>query len=299
VTAGMVIENEEDLAVLQDIEKKVIQNVDLGFDPEILDILDNADTTRAQIEALRELLSKDIVIRLFSIGNSIHYGRLRAGRFANFADILLRMGMEPAKITILSLAFFFMNREKEFVELSARSFLISILGRTMARQMGLADEEVKQAELGGLFLKVGKIFMLMYLRDQKGGFDQTFITRYHRHLGLGIVKRFKLPAFLNEVLRHPCLSLKEGSIDWPGIVSIAHSAVDQSFKKYGRMVLQSPMPDADGVVSSSLGSIMADEMNAVGLGQYLEIIPSLSRQQQMARRRNRQAQQAGDKASLA
>lgn len=285
--AKIRIGSEEDLKILTEIEEKVMNQVHLGFDPKVLEILDREETTKSQIESLKEMISKEIVIRLFSLGNSIYYGRLRAGKFSSFSEIILRLGMGPAKIYILALSVFFMNTGKEFTSLAARSFIISILGKILAKQMGLKEEDIKNAELGGLFLKVGKVFMMLYKHQRGEPLDEGFISRYYPYLGLKMVEKFKLPDFLNAVLSCPVCSFREDSFSVPGIVQLAHSVVDKSFKKYGRFVLQSPMPDADGWVTSTYGSIIAGQLDAVGLGSFLEIVPLLSSRQELHQARMR------------
>ena len=76
-------ESPEDLEILNEIEEKVIKKIDLGFDPHVLEILDDEEITRMQIEPLKDLLSKGVVTRLFGLGNSIYYGRMRAGKSAH------------------------------------------------------------------------------------------------------------------------------------------------------------------------------------------------------------------------
>ena len=275
------IENEEDLQILTEIEEKVMNNINLGFDAQVLETLDREDATKKEIEALKEIISKDIVIRLFGVGNSIYYGRLRAGKFSDFSEIILRLGTEPAKVYILSLSLFFMNHDEEFTTLAARSFIISMLGKMLAKQMGMKDEDVKKVELGGLFLKVGKVFMLLYERQRGEPLDRAFVSKYYRYLGSKMVERFKLPDFLREVLSSPVCNFTENSFNVRGVVQLAHSIVDKNFKNYGKFVIESPMPDKEGLVTSSQGSIMSNQMDAIGLGSFLEIVPTLSLRQQI------------------
>jgi hypothetical protein len=277
--AKIIVGSEEDLKILTEIEEKVMDQVKLGFDPQVLEILDREETTKNQIESLKEMISKEIVIRLFSLGNSIYYGRLRAGKFSSFSEIILRLGMGPSKIYILALSIFFMNPGKEFTALAARSFIISILGKILAKQMGLKEEEVKNAGLGGLFLKAGKVFMMLYNHHREELLDKGFISRYYPYLGLKMVEKFKLPDFLKTVLSCQVCSFREDSFSVPGIIQLAHSVVDKSFKKYDKFVIQSPMPDADGLVISTYGSMIAAQLDAVGLGSFLEIVPCLSARQ--------------------
>ena len=274
-------ENEKDLLILTEIEEKVMKNINLGFDVQVLETLEREDVTRKDIEALKEVISKDIVVRLFGVGNSIYYGRLRAGKFSNFSEIILRLGTEPAKVYILSLSLFFMKHDEAFLSLAARSFIISLLGKMLAKQMGMKEEDVKKVELGGLFLKVGKVFMLLYEQQRGEPLEREFVSKYYRYLGSKMVERFKLPEFLLEVLSSPVCNFTENSFDIRGVVQLAHSIVDKNFKNFGKFVIQSPMPDKEGLVTSSLGSIIENQLDAIGLGAYLEIIPSLSLQQQI------------------
>ena len=275
------IENEEDLRILTEIEEKVMNHINLGFDSQVLETLDREDVTRKEIEALQGRISKEVVTRLFSLGNSIYYGRLRAGKFSDFSEIILRLGTEPAKIYILSLSAFFVKGDEEFRSLAARAFMISMLGKMLAKQMGMKEEDTKKVELGGLFLKVGKVYMRLYERERGEPLERTFVTKYYRYLGSKMVERFKLPDFLLEVLSSPVCSFTESSFNIRGVVQLAHAIVDKNFANYGKFIIQSPMPDKEGLVTSTLGAIMESQLDAVGLGFFLEIIPSLSLRQQI------------------
>ena len=279
------IENEEDLRILTEIEEKVMNHINLGFDSQVLETLDREDVTRKEIEALQGRISKEVVTRLFSLGNSIYYGRLRAGKFSDFSEIILRLGTEPSKIYILSLSAFFVQGDKEFRSLAARAFMISMLGKMLAKQMGMKEEDTKKVELGGLFLKVGKVYMRLYERQRGEPLERTFVTKYYRYLGSKMVERFKLPAFLLEVLSSPVCSFTESSFNIRGVVQLAHAIVDKNFTNYGKFIIQSPMPDKEGLVTSTLGAIMESQLDAVGLGSFLEIIPSLSLRQQVRQAR--------------
>ena len=275
------IENEEDLRILTEIEEKVMNHINLGFDSQVLETLDREDVTRKEIEALQGRISNEVVTRLFSVGNSIYYGRLRAGKFSDFSEIILRLGTEPAKIYILSLSAFFVKGDEEFRSLAARAFMISMLGKMLAKQMGMKEEDAKKVELGGLFLKVGKVYMRLYERQRGEPLERTFVTKYYRYLGSKMVERFKLPDFLLEVLSSPVCNFTESALNIRGVVQLAHAIVDKNFKNYGKFIIQSPMPDKEGLVTSSLGSIMSNQMDAMGLGSFLEIVPTLSLRQEI------------------
>lgn len=279
--AEITIDCQEDLEILKEIEEGIIRKVDIGFDPQVLEILDQEDVPRGQIEKLKNQVSAGVVTRLFGLGNSVHYGRLRAGKMTDFTDVILRLGLGPSKIYILSLALFFLNSRKEFNELAARSFIISFLGKMLAAKMALKDEEIKKVEIGGIFLKVGKVFMLLYEQQVGKKLEENFISQYYPYLGMRAVEIFNLPEFLNEIISFSMLRFEENTFSISSIVDLAHSAVDRSFKKFGKFVIQSPMPDADGLLLSSPGSILAAQLEAVGLGSFLEVIPALTPRQQI------------------
>jgi hypothetical protein len=279
--AMMSIESPEDDEILKEIEEKIIRKVDLGFNPQTLEVLDRTDVRREEIEGLRDVLGKGLVTRLFGLGNSNYYGRVRAGKFTDFSQIIFRLGFGPSKIYILSLALFFVKPGKEFADLAARSFLISFLGKMIAQKMGLDEEEIKKVEMGGLFLKIGKVFMRLYETREGKKLDEDFISMYYPYIGLKVVDFFKLPEFLKEVISFSSLQLEESSFSISSIIELAHSEVDKSFKKFGKLVIQSPLPDEEGLVTSTLGSDLARQLEAVGLGAFLEILPTLSPRQKI------------------
>jgi hypothetical protein len=283
------VEDEKDFALLGEIEEKVIKKVDLGYNFMALEILDQKETTKNKIEELQGILGPGIVTRLLGLGNSIYYGRIRAGKFTDFGEVVLRLGMEPSKVYILSLSLFFLNPHKDFTVLAARSFLISFLGKMLAMQMGLKEEEIKKVELAGLFLNIGKVFMLLYEHGQKTKLQESFISRYYPILGMRLVDFFKLPEFLKEVFSSSLFRFEESSFSLAAIIDLSRLTIDNYFNKYGKLVLQSPMPDNDGVLVSSLGSILLNHMNSVGLGEYVEVIPFLSPKQQIFHMKEMQA----------
>ena len=279
------IENEEDLKVLSAIEETVMKNVNLGFDLQVLDILDDEEATSQKIEALKGMLSEDIVLRLVGLGNSTHYGRLGAGKILNFREIILRLGMQPAKVYILALSLYFIKPAQEMCILAARSFVTSMLGKILAKQMACSEDSVKKVELGGMLLEVGKIFMFLYGEKLDKKMDEEFIHKYYRYLGLRAVEIFKLPEFLGEILSTAYFTFRTSSLAWPSIVDLAHTVVDKNFRQHGKIIIQASLPDEEGVVLSTYGATLAGQLEAIGLGSYLEIIPILSHKQEIQRLR--------------
>ncbi len=274
-------ESAGDLQILREIEENVMNHFDFGFDSKALDVLDRDDATRGEIESLKELLSPGIVLRLFGLGNSSHYGRLGMGRFTSLFDVVLRLGTETTKAYILASSLFVLRREKEFIEFEAKSFIISILGRYIGRQMGLKDEDVRKVELSGLFFKIGEFFPMLYQAQEKKRLHANFIAQYRSRLALRAIELFELPPFLKEVIPDPYFRLRSAAFGLSSLVRMAHAVVEEDFRLYGKMIIQSPLPDSDGITTSTYGFTLAKEMEAMGLQDYLEIIPVLSRTQQI------------------
>jgi len=182
---------QEDFEILREIEEKIIKKVDLGFDSMSCRSSTARMSSRSQIETLKAQLSAGVVTRLFGLANSVHYGRLRAGKMTDFSDVILRLGLGPSKIYILSLALFFLNFRRDFTELAARSFIISFLGKMLASKMGLAQDEIREVEIGGIFLKVGR--------------SSCFSTSIKR------VENWRIPLFPNTTLFWACARWRSSS----------------------------------------------------------------------------------------
>jgi hypothetical protein len=273
------VPDESSLKIIADIEEKIIEGLDLGFDPQILKVLDDMEADKREIEAIKEKISEATLIRLLGIANSVYYGKLRKGNISTFGEAVLRLGMEHTKIFIISHTLFNLTRDKEVEVIAARSFATSILGGILAKNLGFSNEDVKKIELAGLFLEIGKIIILLYQKKgqregkEKGFYelDKTFLELYHSFLALKIILKFELPEFLSEMIDISFLSFKANTFSLSGIVYLAHCLVVDSFKKFNKLVIQSPMPDKDGILTWSYGAMVEEQFRAVGMGSYLEI----------------------------
>jgi hypothetical protein len=272
--------SDEDLAVLNRIEDLVLKDLHLGFDPKALEILDDENASAQRINDIKQLISKDIVSALFRVGSSFHYQKLRIGTAPDFYDLIMRLGTAPSKIFILAMSLFSIRSDEKMRELSARCFATSILSRLFAHERKWKDSLIREAELMGLFIEIGKAIMLLYqhkMEETHPGeqhFDDLFFDKYHSYFGGEIVKKFKLPEFLYDVLAHPdYLSFDEDSITVPGLVFSTYCEIDRCFRKHRKLVIQSIMPNQEGNPPGTPGTIIQDRFNAVGLGKYLEIRP--------------------------
>jgi HD-like signal output (HDOD) protein len=273
------MEDEKAQLILADIEDKVFDKVKLGFDPEVLDVLDNPDASDKEIELLKSRIGDDIMVRLFSVANSVYYGQLRRGSVDTFYKVVSRLGMDFTRVLIIFLAFAAPSKDKEVKLIFAKSFATSILGgKILSKEFGLRDNDAKKVELGGLLLEIGKIIIALYKSlynedYEKAEIGEDFISAYHSYLGMKIIEKFKLPEFLKEMISMQYLTLEKELISLSGIVMVAYSIIDLSFRRFGnRLVIASPMPDLDGTVMHTIGEVIYDTFKAVGLGGYIEII---------------------------
>ncbi len=89
------------LGVLAKIEDRMLNRVNLGFNPEVLDVLDNVEASNEEIEQIKIRISNEILIRLFSIANSAYYGSLKKGAIRTFYEVVNRVGMNHTKALII------------------------------------------------------------------------------------------------------------------------------------------------------------------------------------------------------
>jgi hypothetical protein len=87
--------------IILDIENKILNNVNLGFDPDVLAVLSNPDANESEIELLKSKMGDEILVRLFSIANSAYYGHLKRGTVDTFYKVVSRLGMDFARVLVI------------------------------------------------------------------------------------------------------------------------------------------------------------------------------------------------------
>lgn len=271
------MDSEEIISLLDAIEEKMIDKVTLGFSPEVLGILDNVEASNQEIEMLKARIGNEILMRVFNIANSAYYGSLRKGSIYTFYEVVTRLGMNHTKALIIILALQIMARDdKEIEVIFARSYASSVLGKILAQQFGMREDNAKRVELGGLFSEIGKMIIVLYKKlhtvdDQR--IDEVFIKKYHPYLSERIIEKFSLPEYLKQMIFVDNLVVEANYITMTGMTQLAVSYVASSFNKFSnRLVIEAlPMP-AGQDQTLSLDAIIEEQFNAVGLGKYLRII---------------------------
>ncbi len=273
---------DSDLEVLHAIEQEALAGLNLGFDPQVLQILEDVDAAERDIEMLKTRISEEVLSRLFNIANSVHYGHLLKGKVDNFYQVVSRLGMSFTKTLVIILAPFTLVRSREAEIVFARCFATSVLaGKILAREFGLREDDAKRVELGGLFCEIGKIIMILHQEHHAETWKQPdrprdFIDQYHSYFGEKIIEKFNLPDYLRDMVRIEHLMLGEDLVTLPGIVRLAWHSVDASFRRRGKLVIGSPMPDQGKGVVSTRGSLILEQFRAIGLEKYLELIPTMN-----------------------
>jgi len=271
------MESEEIIRLLDLIEEKMIDKVTLGFSPEVLEILDDVEASNQEIEMLKARIGNEILMRIFNVANSAYYGSLRKGSIYTFYEVVTRLGMSHTKALIIILALQIMARDdKEIEVIFARSFASSVLGKILAQQFGIREDNAKRVELGGLFSEIGKMIIVLYRKlhaaeDKK--IDEEFIHKYHQYLSERIIEKFALPEYLRQMVFADTIVVESNYVTVSGITQLAVNYVAANFSRFGnRLVIEAlPLP-AGQDQSLSLDRVIEEQFNAVGLSRYLHII---------------------------
>jgi hypothetical protein len=265
------VETQEDLDLLKNIEAQVLDKMNLGFSPDIISILDNEDARQEDIEKIKLKLRQDVLSRLIGRANLVsQLGKAKGAEAQEFLNVVMRLGMKPAKVYILAFTLYFLSPELE--GLAARGFSRAIIGKALARQLGLNAIDQDRVELGALLLEMGKIPLVLYEKQNSLKLSGDFISRYHPYLGVRMVQKFSLPDYLAGIVLNHHLTIDKNGFSATAVVDLAHGVVERSFNRAGKLVVQSREP-GDRTESNLLSSI-THAFQVIGLRKYLEIAGS-------------------------
>jgi len=266
-------ENRREETLLAEIDR-CIDELDVGFDFEVLDVLDDEESTPAMIEGLKEKLGTIVAARLFSIANSVHFGKTRSGKITRFMEAVNHLGTRITKSTAIFIALHALATTEEIHVVFARCYATSKLTEAISQKLGLSDTDRITASLGGLFIEIGKAIMLMLCHKQGTKLGAEFIERHYPAVNRKVIEKFELPEALIEIVtRPPFRFVKKDTLALSAVVDMAHAVVEASFRQHGKLVVQSSMPDVEGVIyTSTAGSMLAEQFQIIGLGAYLKVI---------------------------
>jgi hypothetical protein len=245
--------------------------------PDVFRTLDDVNASRREIEQIEPKLNESVNLRLKAIASSVYIGTLRRGDISSFYDVVNCLGTNRTKALLFMLSNYCQGIMDEEVEtIFARSYATAVMAEILANQTGFREDGIRKAELCGLFLEVGRRFMVIYKKLYPGDaekMDEDFIETYHAYLGDKIVGRYSLPDYVRSVILARNLILEENHVSLAGLVYLAHDTVQTSFRKNNnKLVIKCQIPRPATDVTRTLEAIVTEKFKVVGLEKYLHII---------------------------
>jgi hypothetical protein len=245
--------------------------------PDVFRTLDDVNASRREIEQIEPKLNESVNLRLKAIASSVYIGTLRRGDISSFYDVVNCLGTNRTKALLFMLSNDCQGIMDEEVEtIFARSYATAVMAEILANQTGFREDGIRKAELCGLFLEVGRRFMVIYKKLYPGDaekMDEDFIETYHAYLADKIVGRYSLPDYVRSVILSRNLILEENHVSLAGLVYLAHDTVQTSFRKNNnKLVIKCQIPRPATDVTRTLEAIVTEKFKVVGLEKYLHII---------------------------
>jgi hypothetical protein len=265
--------------ILLDIEKKVLDKFNFGFNPDAITLLNDPNVSQREIEGIKGMISSEVLAKIMDIANSAYFGTLKKGKVTTFYDAVMHLGMKHTELLILYFSLFLLAKDREMELIMAKSFARYVLGGYIyAKEFGLNNDATYKIELGCLFMDIGKIIIHLYRKKftadyDSFGLDEPFIEKHHTDLGFKVCERLNIPEEMMRMVFHRYFTLDAKHIALSGIMKTVYCLVESLFREnHGKLVLTSPMPDANERLTHSLGVVIQELFSAVGLSGYLEII---------------------------
>lgn len=264
---------DKELKVLQEIEENISSRIRPGVAWAELKVLDDVNASRRSIQELGAKIAAnnpELSAAILEISYAIYFGYTGQGRPPDFFDAVLRLGSDRMKTLLFALNLFALDKGREARKRAARSASISVLGKLIAEEMHLKDDLVRRVETGGLLSQLGRS-LLMKARELGMDLSDEFIDRNERLLATRLVDRLQLDPFLKHVMELSCLEFDEKSLSLAGIIRLAESIADDSFRQHGKLVVRSPLPDEDGILSWTPAAAILRLFSVLGIEEFLEI----------------------------
>jgi hypothetical protein len=261
------------------IFNETMGKVSLGFDPEVLKILDDPESTEKEREEIKKKISQEIASHLIQLANSAYLGKISLGKIASFATVILRLGTLYVKIFIIAFALLALAKDERSKILLAKSFSAAVVGKLLAEQLNWQKEYVQQVEICCLFLEIGKVLLFLYETTQVEPLAEDFVERYHLLMALKITEKFELPEYIglsvSSVFGDASLGYAHDSLSTEGVVMMAYATVNYIFSREHCLVIRSPMPATTDVFAKTPGKAIYNYLSSLALSNgYLRIIPA-------------------------
>jgi HD-GYP domain-containing protein (c-di-GMP phosphodiesterase class II) len=264
---------QEDSLLFKKIENYIMKGEIIGIDPRVFRILDNPDSAEAEIVGIEKMIDVRLALRLRNMANSVYYGMHRHGTVNKFNDVITSIGMQPAKLFVIALSLFSrLDAKHKMIEVE--SFAVSFFAKILAEEMNFTKSAVENAEIGGLFLNLGRVAIARYEIGENVTIDPSFIEQNHREFAVKIIENLTLPAYLTDVVLANWFTLQRNALSIAGIVYLAKSLVEKIIRETGIIEIKSPMPDVENNLETTMGLKISEYFNLIGLGKYLRVIRS-------------------------
>ncbi len=282
---------DEDLKKLNLIQSRMFSSLNIGVEFAELDVLDDVNASKRKLQELGTKLAvnnTELSVTILEIARSIYFGHSVQGYVPDFYDAVIRMGADRVKLLIFSLSLFALGKSPAAKQRAAKSASIGVLGRIIAEEMNLSDQMVRKVETGGLLSQLGKN-MFMKAREVGMQISDALVENYSTYLASRIIEKLNLDPFLKKAVDMSTLEFDEDALSLVGIIKLAEALTEDSFRRYGKLVLKSAMPDKFDIVTKTPGNDIKKLFIALGVEEYLEIreIPT-ERQIEAAKKRGEQ-----------
>jgi hypothetical protein len=268
---------EEDRQKADLIFAETLGKISLGFDPAVLKVLDDPESSDEEREAIKNKIGQEIIMRLMNLADSAYLGNIRQGKATSFAATVLRLGAIYVKIFMIGFALLALAKDDRSKAVLAKSFAAAIFGKLLAEQLNWRRESAQQVEICCLFLETGKVLLYLYEKTTGEILPDDFIERCHWLLALKITEKYELPAYIAKtfscIFEETSLGFTHNTLSVEGVVMTAYATVHYIFSREQRLILRSPIPDARDVFVHTPGKAIHDYLRSLGLGKdYLQIM---------------------------
>jgi hypothetical protein len=253
-----------------------LDTLNLSFNIDTLDVLQNDYATPADIEVLKEKLGPTVAARLYGLANSVYYGRVSSGYITKFRDVINRLGTDLTRSSAIFIAFLEMANSEDMTLVMARNFATSKIVQSIAPHLNISTSKKNLAMLGGFFMEIGRLVILLYAYKEGIKIEEEFYRKYQARIGVLVIDKFGLPPALKGIIQHPCFTFEgKDSLAPSAISDMAYRIVDESFREHGKLIVQSAMPDPEGILyQTTVGSEILNQFISMGLGRYVRVIPT-------------------------
>jgi len=268
--------SDEERQKVELIYAETFGKVNLGFDPSVLEILDDAESSEKEREEIKGKVSQEIVARLIHLAESAYLGNISQGKAESFAAVIMRLGAIYVKIFIIGFALLALAKDERSKMVLAKSFSAAIIGKLFAEQLNWQKESAQRVEICCLFSEVGKVLIHLYEKKTDESVPDDFVERCHWLLALKIAEEFKLPEYIRDsftyVFGENSLRFTHNSLSVAGVVMLAYATVSHIFSRERCLIINSPMPEAKDVFAYTPGKIIYNYLWSLGLSDdYLKI----------------------------